>query len=229
MTSSATIANTARIEAIADILDEVYGPRLLHPSGDPTSELISTILSQNTTDTNTARSWKALSQRFPDWDDMREAPVEHIVEAIRSGGLANRKAPRIQTVLDSILEHRGGYDLTFLRDLELQDAMQWLTELDGVGPKTAACVLLFSLGMPALPVDTHVHRVALRLGIVPPRTSPGNTQRLLEPVLGADPQRVYAFHVETIQHGRTICKARSPRCDRCPLRNHCDYGQHFHA
>ncbi len=225
MTSSAAIANAARIEAVADILDDVYGPRLLRPSGDPTSELISTILSQNTSDINSARSWTSLRQRFPDWDAVREAPVEHIVEAIRAGGLANRKAPRIQAVLDSILEHRGGYDLTFLKDLDLTDAMAWLTDLEGIGPKTAACVLLFSLGMPALPVDTHVHRVALRLGIVPPRTSPGNTQRLLETVLGDDPQRVYAFHVETIQHGRAICRARNPRCDDCPLRSHCDYGQ----
>ncbi len=229
MLSSATIANAARVETVADILDEVYGPRLLRPSGDPTSELVSTILSQNTSDTNSARSWKTLHQRFPDWEEMRLAPVEHIMEAIRSGGLANRKAPRIQTVLDSVLDHRGSYDLTFLKDLELQEAMDWLTSLDGVGPKTAACVLLFSLGMPALPVDTHVHRVALRLGIVPPRTSPGNTQRLLERVLGDDAQRVYAFHVETIQHGRLICKARIPLCDRCPLRNHCDYGQHVHT
>ncbi len=229
MRSSATIANAARTEAVADILDAEYGPRLLRPTGDPISQLISTILSQNTSDTNTARSWKALSLRFPDWDTMRLAPVEHIVEAIRVGGLANRKAPRIQTVLDSVHEHRGGYDLTFLKDLERQDAMAWLTDLDGVGPKTAACVLLFSLGSPALPVDTHVHRVALRLGIVPPRTSPANTQRLLETVLGDDPRRVYAFHCETIQHGRTICKARNPQCDRCPLRSHCDYGQHLLA
>lgn len=225
MTMSAAIANAARVEAVADILDEVYGPRLLHPSGDPVSQLISTILSQNTSDTNSGRSWTALRQRFPEWDDMRLAPVELVVEAIRGGGLANRKAPRIQTVLDSVHEHLGGYDLTFLMDLEPRRAMAWLTDLDGVGPKTAACVLLFSLGMPTLPVDTHVHRVAMRLGIVPHRTSPGNTQRLLEVVLGDDPRRVYAFHVETIQHGRTICKARHPRCDRCPLRSHCDYGQ----
>lgn len=229
MTASATIATAARVDAIADILDEEYGPRRLRSSGDPISELISTILSQNTSDTNTARSWKALRERFPDWDDMRLAPVHHIVDAIRVGGLANRKAPRIQAVLESVHEHCGDYDLTFLGNLELPEAMSWLTALDGVGPKTAACVLLFGLGMPALPVDTHVHRVSLRLGIVPLRTSPENTQRRLEAVLGADPSRVYAFHVETIQHGRAICTARKPKCDRCPLRNHCDYGQHVRA
>lgn len=229
MSASATIATAARVDAIADILDEEYGPRRLRSSGDPISELISTILSQNTSDTNTARSWKALRERFPDWDDMRLAPVHHIVDAIRVGGLANRKAPRIQAVLESVHEHRGDYDLTFLGDLELPEAMSWLTALDGVGPKTAACVLLFGLGMPALPVDTHVHRVSLRLGIVPLRTSPENTQRRLEAVLGADPSRVYAFHVETIQHGRAICTSRKPKCDRCPLRNHCDYGQHVRA
>lgn len=229
MTMSSAIANAARVEAVADILEDVYGPRLLRPSGDPVSELIATILSQNTSDTNSGRSWKTLRQRFPEWEDLRLAPVELVVDAIRDGGLANRKAPRIQAVLDSVLDHRGGYDLAFLKDLDLHDAMAWLTDLDGIGPKTAACVLLFSLGMPALPVDTHVHRVALRLGIVPPRTSPGNTQRLLEIILGDDPQRVYAFHVETIQHGRAICKARTPQCDRCPLRSHCDYGQHVAA
>ncbi len=220
-----SLRRTSKFATVRELLESTYGPRKLRPSGEPLRELISTILSQNTSDINSARSWKSLRRRFPDWDTVREAPVEHIVEAIRAGGLANRKAPRIQAVLDSILEHRGGYDLTFLKDLDLPDAMTWLTDLEGIGPKTAACVLLFSLGMPALPVDTHVHRVARRLGIVPPRTSPGHTQRLLEIVLGDDPQRVYAFHVETIQHGRAICRARNPRCDDCPLRSHCDYGQ----
>jgi endonuclease III len=214
-----------KFEEIERILDVTYGPRVLRASGDPISELVGTILSQNTSDVNTARSMARLREEFPTWEEVRVAPVEDVVDAIRSGGLANRKAPRIQAVIDTVIERRGDTNLTFLADMPLDEAKQWLTSMDGVGPKTAACVLLFSLGQPAMPVDTHVGRVMTRLGIVPPRTSPEKTQLVLEALIGPEPERVYAVHVETISHGRQICKALRPKCDICPLRELCDYAQ----
>lgn len=214
-----------KFDEIERLLDVTYGPRVLRESGDPISELIGTILSQNTSDVNTARSMARLREEFPTWEEVPEAPVEDVVDAIRSGGLANRKAPRIQAVINTVVERRGDTDLRFLAGLPLAEAQEWLTSMHGVGPKTAACVLLFSLGRPAMPVDTHVHRVMLRLGVVPPRTSPENTERILEALIGPEPQRVYAVHVETISHGRQICKALRPKCDICPLRELCDYAE----
>lgn len=215
--------DTSTFTAVRDLLETAYGPRKLRPSGDPLSELISTILSQNTSDTNTARAFRNLRQVFPTWDDVRLADPARLIETIRSGGLANRKAPRIQAVLESIRDETGAEDLSVLRTLPLDEAKRWLTSLHGVGSKTAACVLLFGLGRPAMPVDTHVHRVSLRLGLVPAKTSPEQTSDFLEESLGDDPQAVYAFHMEMIQHGRTVCRALRPDCMACPLKDHCDY------
>lgn len=212
-------------DEIERILDVTYGPRVLRENGDPISELVGTILSQNTSDVNTARSMARLREEFPTWEEVQAAPVEDVVEAIRSGGLANRKAPRIQAVLDTVVERRGDTDLRFLADMDLEAAKSWLTSMNGIGHKTAACVLLFSLGRPAMPVDTHVHRVMLRLGVVPPRTSPEGTARVLEALIGPDPHRTYAVHVETISHGRQVCKAQRPRCEVCPLAHLCAYAQ----
>lgn len=214
-----------KYEEIERLLDMTYGPRVLRSGGDPISELVATILSQNTSDINTARSMAKLRETFPSWDDVRAAATEDIADAIRSGGLANRKAPRIQAVLDEVITRRGDTDLTFLVEMPLDEAKAWLTSMDGVGPKTAACVLLFSLGQAAMPVDTHVHRVSLRLGLVPPKTSPERTQVVLEGLIGTDPDRVYAVHVEMISHGREICRALRPKCDICPLRENCDYAK----
>lgn len=212
-----------KFEEIERLLDSTYGPRILRSNGDPISELVGTILSQNTSDINTARSLAKLRETFPTWDDVRVASTEDVINAIRSGGLANRKAPRIQAVLDEVISRRGDTNLTFLTEMPLDEAKTWLTSMHGVGPKTAACVLLFSLGRPAMPVDTHVHRIAIRLGLVPPKTSPERTQSVLEALIGSEPDRVYAVHVEMISHGREICRALKPKCDICPLREHCDY------
>jgi endonuclease III len=212
-----------KFESIVRLLDVEYGPRVLRANGDPISELIGTILSQNTSDTNTARSMASLRAAFPNWEDRQDGATGDVVDAIRSGGLANRKAPRIQAIIREVLARRGNTDLTFLGDLPLTEAKAWLTSMSGIGPKTAACVLLFSLGRPAMPVDTHVHRVSLRLGLVPPKTTPERTQTALETLLGDDADRVYAVHVEMISHGRQICRALRPQCTICPLREHCDY------
>lgn len=217
-----------RFEEVERILDATYGPRILHARGEPVTGLVGTILSQNTSDINSSRAMEALRDRFPAWSNVTDAAVEDIRDAIRSGGLANIKAPRIQAALLTIAERRPDMDLAFLKDMSVDEAMSWLTSIDGVGPKTAACVLLFNLGMPVMPVDTHVGRVMTRIGILPDRTSTLRKQRILERLTGPHPDRIYAVHVETIEHGRLTCRAQKPRCPECPLREYCDYYAEHH-
>lgn len=208
---------------VARRLDRLYGPRPWRSHGPPLDELVGTVLSQHTSDINTARAFASLKAAFADWEAVRTAPVEAIANAIRSGGLADIKAPRIRNVLSAIHAEREQMDLEHLRHMPLDDARQWLLRLHGVGPKTAACVLLFSLGKPALPVDTHVHRVARRVGLIGSNVSANAAHPVLEAALGADREGVYAFHMNAIAHGRLICKARTPACDRCGLADLCDY------
>jgi endonuclease-3 len=212
-----------KMEEIERRLDAAYGPRHWQSSGSPLDELIATVLSQNTSDVNTERAFASLRRRFRTWEEVRQAPTTAVADAIRCGGLAEIKAPRIQRILDAVHAERGALNLDDLGQMPLAEARRWLLALDGVGPKTAACVLLFSLGRPALPVDTHVHRVALRLGLIPPKASAEAAHELLQDLLGDDRDRVYAFHVEAIAHGRQVCTARRPRCERCPLTDCCDY------
>lgn len=214
-----------KFDEIERLLDIEYGPRVLRPNDDPLSTLVGTILSQSTSDVNSSRAMARLREELPTWQEVREASVEEVVDAIRQGGLANIKGPRIQAVLHAITRERPELDLGFLTEMTVEDAMRWLTDLDGVGPKTAACVLLFALGMPAMPVDTHVGRVMTRIGILPERTSTATKQLLLEKLIGPNPQQVYAVHVETITHGRQICRSQRPKCEICPLRELCDYAQ----
>lgn len=214
-----------RLKTILRILDGTYGPRPWHRHGEPVEVLVSTILSQNTSDVNTDRAFASLRARFPTWDAVRTAPTEDIVDAIRSGGLANQKAPRIQRALQSILEDRGDYDLTPLAELPVDEARAELMALDGVGPKTAAIVLLFSLHRPVMPVDTHVYRVAWRLGLIPRSLTPEKAHDALTAMLGNDPDRLYAVHMEMIAHGRALCHARNPECAICPLLAVCPFGQ----
>jgi endonuclease-3 len=187
----------------------------------PVDELVSTILSQNTNDTNRDRAFDALRARFPAWEAVRDAPEAEVVAAIRPAGLANQKGPRIQAVLRAITAERGSLDLGFLRDLPLDAARAWLTRFKGVGPKTAAIVLLFSLGRPAFPVDTHVHRVTGRLGLRPEAMSADDCHPYFEGLL--DPGDYYAAHLNLIRHGREVCHARGPECSRCVLRPVCAY------
>ncbi len=208
---------------VAERLDQLYGPRRWRSHGPPLDELVATILSQHTSDTNTARAFASLSSTFDSWDDVREAPVEQIEHAIRSGGLATVKARRIKDMLQEIFAEHGQTNLDHLTTMPLAEARQWLLGRHGVGPKTAACVLLFSLGLPAMPVDTHVHRVAGRIGLIGSTVSAEAAHAVLEDALGGDRDHVYAFHMNAITHGRTICRARSPRCERCGLSDLCDY------
>lgn len=213
----------SKMARVVAILDDTYGPRENAPSGDPLDGLVGTILSQATSDVNSGRAHRALRAAYPDWQAVLDAPEEELAAVIRGGGLANLKARRIKATLAAIAERRGELSLDFLADLPLDEARTWLRGLPGVGPKTAACALLFDLGRPALPVDTHVHRVAKRLGLIGPRVSAEAAHAVLEAQLPAED--VYAFHVETIAHGRAVCRAPLPRCGLCPLTTLCNYYQ----
>lgn len=203
---------------VLDRLVEQYG-RGSPPLNDPIDELVGTILSQNTSDRNAARAFTALKTRYPSWEDVLAAPPDDLAATIRSGGLAKVKAARIQQALAAIWEARGALDLRFLATLPLPEARRWLAALPGVGDKTASCVLLFAFGRPALPVDTHVQRVATRLGLVPARSSPDRIAAILEARIS--PAEVYDLHMSLIRHGRTICSAGRPRCEACVLAARC--------
>jgi endonuclease-3 len=185
----------------------------------PLDELVSTILSQNTNDTNRDRAFMLLRARFPDWESVCDADTGSVIDAIRSAGLANQKGPRIQQVLREITEERGSLDLSFLKDLPLEVARGWLMKFKGVGPKTAAIVLLFSLGRPAFPVDTHIYRVTGRLGLRPDRVTVEEAHPYLESLF--PPETYYAAHLNIIRLGREVCAARKPDCPACPLRESC--------
>ncbi|MGH2451485.1 MAG: endonuclease III domain-containing protein [Candidatus Limnocylindria bacterium] len=203
------------------------GRRLLRAYGDPPAprrlppldELVLTILSQNTSDTNRDRAYADLRRGFPTWDEVADAPIPAIVRAIRSGGLGPTKAPRIRSVLRALRDR--GIPLEAAALVGMPDPELWdlLVALPGVGPKTAACVLLFSLDRPYFPVDTHVHRVALRLGLVPERADPAAAQRALQSALA--PGDMYHVHMNLIRHGRHVCVARRPFCSQCPVANLC--------
>jgi endonuclease III len=185
-------------------------------------ELVLTVLSQNTSDTNTARAFASLKERFPAWEDVLRAPVDDIADAIRPGGLADQKAPRLRRILEEIEEREGKLDLSKLHELTDQEVDDYLISLPGVGPKTAACVLTFSMGRAAFPVDTHVHRIVRRLGWIPDKLSANATHRRLTPRI--PPEIRYELHMALIRHGREVCKARSPRCSECVLFDLCDAG-----
>jgi endonuclease III len=206
-------------------LSSLYGEPVWRPHGDPMSELVLTILSQNTSDANSGRAFMRLRLRFGTWEELLVAAPDEIVTEIQVGGLARIKAPRIKAALEAVYERLGSFDIEFLRNLPLEEAKGWLRELKGVGPKTAACVLMFALGRPALPVDTHVHRVAQRLGLVPAKAGAVEAHDILEAVL--EPAEVYPFHISLIKHGRRLCRAQRPLCERCPLLDGCPAGQEF--
>lgn len=184
-------------------------------------ELVSTILSQNTNDVNRDRAFEALRAKFPTWESVRDAKEKDVIDAIRPAGLANQKGPRIQQVLKEITKERGALDLQFLADMPLEEARNWLTKFNGVGPKTAAIVLCFSLGKPAFPVDTHVYRVTGRIGLRPEKMTVEQAHPHLESVF--PPETYYAAHLNIIRLGREVCNARKPMCPQCPIKSLCDY------
>ena len=211
----------AKYRQIAPVLAEVYGDIQWRQSQGAMDELISCILSQNTNDTNRDRAFFAMKEAYPTWEDVVNAPTDELIDSIRLAGLANQKGPRIQQVLEIIKAERGAYEIEFLRDMPVDEARDWLTSLNGVGPKTAAIVLCFAFNMPAFPVDTHVHRLSKRLGFIPEKTSADKAHPMMEAIV--PPDDYYAFHIHLIQHGRDTCNARNPQCERCPLTKHCIY------
>ncbi len=203
------------------LLVDSYGEQPDHPRLKPVAELVCTILSQNTNDVNRDVAFDRLRDRFPSWEEVRDAPVEEIEAAIRPAGLGRQKAPAIQRALRRITEEHGEISLDFLEGMPLEDARKWLMQLKGVGPKTAAIVLLFAFGRPAFPVDTHVHRISKRLGLIGPKVSREKAHVLLEEIVPAD--LYYTLHLNLLAHGRQICLARNPRCAQCTLAGLCDY------
>jgi len=202
-------------------LMQVFGEHLPGQHLDPIAEFVSTILSQNTNDELRDKAFGSLRRRFPTWEQVRDAPAEDVVASIRIAGLSQQKGPRIQQALQRIWDERGELSLDFLTDMGVEEAKQWLTSIKGVGPKTAAIVLLFSFGMPAFPVDTHIHRVTKRLGLIPANTSRERAHQLLEVLM--PPETYHSFHLNLIRHGREVCTARRPRCELCVLGDLCDY------
>jgi endonuclease-3 len=212
----------SRFGTILDRLLAAYGPQA-HRSLPALDELILTVLSLNTSDLNCGRAYRAMRARYPRWEDVLAADLPELVEVLRPGGLANQKAPRIQAILARLAGSEHGLDLEWLSQLEPAEAMSFLTTLPGVGAKTASCVLLFSLRMPVMPVDTHVHRIAIRLGLIPPRTTADAAHPLLTAL--TPPGRMLEAHLLLIEHGRRTCKARRPLCEQCVLLDLCPFGR----
>jgi endonuclease-3 len=213
------IFETVAIEEVIELLEQEYGPREWKPARDPIDVLIGTILSQNTSDANSGRAFASLKASFDNWEAIASAPAEHIAQVIKCGGLSQIKAVRIKQALEQIEKEQGRISLDSLKSMNMAEAEEYLMRLPGVGHKTASCVLLFSLGKPSLPVDTHVFRVAKRLGLIDSRVSAEKAHSLLQEQ--TPPSKVYQFHVHMIEHGRRICHARQPRCNRCILRGIC--------
>ncbi len=212
----------SQIKRVDARLRAIYGePR--RRNGDPVSQLVGTILSQATTDVQSGRAYDALRARFPTWEQVRDAPLAQIETLIRPAGLSRQKAPRIQAALQYITRARGKITLNFLKKMSVAAARQWLMDIHGVGPKTASIILLFSLGLPAFPVDTHIWRIAKRLGWISEKDSAEKAHQILGENIPAE--NYYRVHVNLIRFGREICIARMPRCEICPLTDLCVYYQ----
>ena len=210
-----------RAVKIHEALLEAFGEPVWRNPLPAMDELVSTILSQNTNDVNRDRAFNALRSKFPTWEAVRDAKTDEVVNAIRPAGLANQKGPRIQQVLRAITEERGSLNLEFLADLPVEEARAWLMKFNGVGPKTAAIVLCFSLGKPAFPVDTHIYRVTGRIGLRPETMTVEQAHPHLEALF--PPETYYAAHLNLIRLGREVCSARKPNCPQCPIIRLCDY------
>jgi endonuclease-3 len=234
------------VEFVLDSLADAYGRPVWERRLDPTSELILTILSQNSADLNAERAFESLRRAFPsagppqrhvagpgwggtglseapppDWTRVEAAPLPELVEAIRPGGLGQQKAPRIQAALRTIREARGDHSLEFLGDLPALEARAWLTGISGIGKKTASVLLMFCFNMPLMAVDRHVERVSRRIGLIPPRATADEAHDLFLAML--QPDRVLEGHVNLIRHGRLTCHARRPACARCPVQPRCRF------
>jgi len=210
-----------KIKRLAYLLDKEYGKKIWKRSGDPTSVLIGTILSQNTTDKNSHRAFDNLRNKFPSWEEVRKSPVLKIERAIRTGGLSRIKAKRIKNILNQIHNDDSDLSLSYLKRWETDKIISYLRRFKGVGDKTIACVLLFSLSRPIIPVDTHVLRLSKRLGLVSEDTDAKKAHILLQESIPEN--LVYSLHLNLIQHGRGVCQAQNPRCGECVVYDLCEY------
>ena len=210
-----------KASTVCDLLIRQYGDRISERSIPPMDELILTILSQHTNDVNMMQAFENLKKTYDTWEEVLEAPQNELGDAIRSSGMYNLKAKRIQATLREIKKRVGKLDISILEDMNLEDAKKWLTSLHGVGPKTAAIVLLFSFGRAALPVDTHVWRVTKRLGLIEDSTSREKAHVLLEAMIPRD--CIFSLNNNLVRHGREVCRAQKPRCSECVLNDVCVY------
>lgn len=207
---------------VMEILESLYSVPEAR-SADPLDLLVMTILSQNTSDINSGRAFEQLKSRFSSYNEILNASEEEIADAIRPGGLADIKAARIKGALERLREDFGSVDLSPLQKMSPEEARSYLTSIPGVGPKTASVLMLFGFNMPAMPVDTHVYRVSRRIGLVPENASIAQTQIILEEIT---PREKYlSLHINLIRHGRLVCRARNPLCERCEVRGLCRYMQ----
>jgi endonuclease III len=210
-----------KIRLLQNRLSKQYGIPKWEPGYDPLTELIFTVLSQHTSDKNRDHAFARLRKLFPSWEQVRDAPIKYIESAIHTAGLGRIKSARIQSLLRTITERYKTLNLDFLKDLPIDTAKQILLSLAGIGPKTAACVLLFSLEKPAFPVDTHIFRVTKRVGLIPQKSNPNTAHRILQEIV---PDKwMYPFHINLIRHGRAVCKAGRPLCEICCIRDQCNY------
>lgn len=209
------IFDLVAIDEVIELLEREYGRRQCHADSNPIDVLIRTVLSQNTSDANSNRAFASLKASFDSWDDVASAPAEFIAQAIKCGGLSQIKAVRIKQILEQIEKQQSRISLDSLKSMNMTEAEDYLMRLPGVGRKTASCVLLFSLGKPSLPVDTHIFRVAKRLGLIDSKVTVEKAHRLLREQIPSS--KVYQFHIHMIEHGRRICRARRPRCNKCIL------------
>ncbi len=219
-TTTAVRSLRRRVRALQRRLERAYGPPAKQRL-DPLDELMLTILSQNTSDGNRDRAYRSLRVRFPDWESVRTAPRAELEEAIRSAGLWQQKARSLQETLNAIYAEQGDLDLLHLERLSDDEVIEYLTSFRGVGLKTAACVLCFAMGRDYMPVDTHVHRLARRLGLIPARASADQAHRLLNRERAVPPELRFSFHIQLIRHGRAVCRASRPACDECCVEEFC--------
>jgi endonuclease III len=218
--AQSSVKQTVKIDRI---LAEEYGRKKFSGGIDPLTELVRTVLSQNTNDTNRDRAYKSMKAEYPTWERLAEAPISKIAAAIKVAGLANIRATRISKLLKAIYKSQGKYELDFLADWQDEAIREYLIKLEGIGPKTVACVMAFSLGRNIMPVDTHVYRVSQRLGIIPPKMSVAAAHIYFDNL--KDALSLYQFHLNLIAHGRQICHARKPECTKCRLKADCSYNK----
>ncbi|GAB3921013.1 endonuclease III domain-containing protein [Larkinella terrae] len=208
---------------VHEILNQHYGIQAIYGRLDPMHELIATVLSHRTTHANEMTAYRTMLERFGSWEAIRDAPVAELTEAIQTSNYPEVKAPWIKQILARIIAERGEANVDFLREMTTEDAMAWLTALPGVGLKTATLLLLFNFQKPVLPVDTHVHRVTQRLGIIGPKVSAEKAHGLLLAYLPQDATVLFNFHKHFYWHGQRVCTWSYPRCGQCVLNPHCDY------